>query len=309
MIPTNRPYVSRVPSRPGAAPLVEDLTAPDGTRLTTYEWRPDTSYDPGRPRALVLYAHGYGEHAGRHVLPITELAAAGYLVCALDHRGHGRSDGPRATCERFDDFTDDYAALVRRTRSRYPEAPLFALGYSMGSLVALRYALSREGSRALSGLIVAGCALHPIPRVPGWARPAVKSLVRRVAHVAPTLPVTPPCESRCRPGADDLCYSGPTPARMASELLAAGDDAAARAHELAMPLLILHGARDRVTGIEGARKLNETAASHDKTLALFEHLAHPVLTPPDRGVPARARLLRWLDARTARAGLPERSAA
>ena len=300
-------------SRSRATPLVEDLTGGDGTRLTTYEWRPGEAAPRAklsvRPRALVVYAHGYGEHAGRHALPIAELVEKGHLVCALDHRGHGRSDGPRATCRRFDDFTDDFAALVRRARSRYPEAPLFALGYSMGSLVALRYALRSPDT--LAGLVLAGVALHPIPRIPGPARPIAKALVRQLSRVAPNLPVTPPCESRCRPGADDLCYSGPTPARRASELLAAGDDAIARASGLACPLLTLHGERDRVTGVEGAILLHETAASADKTLELFEHLAHPVLTPPDRGAPARARLLRWLDSRAPAklAGLPERTAA
>lgn len=291
-----------------AADRLEHLTSPAGDlRLATYEWHPRSPTPPGVPvpdacpRAVIVLAHGYGEHANRHAArPIGELVSNGYLVAALDHRGHGRSDGPRATCERFDDFTDDYAAFVRRTRARYPDAPIYALGHSMGGLIALRYALTdeaRDYDIGLAGLIVAGVALHPIPAIPGPLRPLIKNLVRRVARVAPDLPVTPPCEDRCRPGADDLCYSGPTPARMAFELLAAGDDAIARASALTCPLLVLHGARDHVTGLEGAAKLYERVSSPDKTLVVFERLRHQVLTP--KTSPARIDLLRWLDERSA----------
>lgn len=313
-----------------AADRLEHLTSPAGAlRLATYEWRPrrgslpDNANPRAYPRAVIVLAHGYGEHANRHAArPIGELVRNRCLVAALDHRGHGRSEGPRATCERFDDFTDDYAALVRRTRERYPDAPIYALGHSMGGLIALRYALTDEARDAkLAGLIVAGVALHPIPAVPGPLRPPIKALVRQLARVVPNLPVTPPCEDRCRPGADDLCYSGPTPARMASELLAAGDDAIARASALTCPLLVLHGARDRVTGLEGAAKLYERASSPDKTLVLFERLKHQILTP--KTSPARIDLLRWLGERCApqdrrprsfaaipiSSGLPHRSAA
>ncbi len=271
--------------------LLEDMIGAGGLRLVTYEWRPA---DAGRPRAAVVLAHGYGEHADRHRRPISALVSRGYLVAALDHRAHGRSDGlPRATCSRFDDYTDDYASLVSRTKGRYPDAPLFALGHSMGALIALRYALRCE--HELAGLIVAGVALHPIPAVSGPARPLIKALVRQIARVAPGLPVTPPRESRCHPAADELCYAGPTPALMAAELLAAGDDAARRAAALTYPLLVLHGTRDRVTCPEGAVELHERASSRDKTLALFEDLRHPTLTPTRS--PALATLLRWLEER------------
>jgi alpha-beta hydrolase superfamily lysophospholipase len=124
-----------------AADRLEYLVSPAGAlRLATYEWHPRGPTPPGvsvsdaRPRAVIVLAHGYGEHAGRHAArPIGELMRNGYLVAALDHRGHGRSDGPRATCERFDDFTDDYAALVGRTRARYPDAPTTPSGTRWGA--------------------------------------------------------------------------------------------------------------------------------------------------------------------------------
>ena len=50
---------------------------------------------PGAPRGVVLLAHGYAEHVGRYRDFVAHLAARGLGVAAFDHRGHGRSGGPR----------------------------------------------------------------------------------------------------------------------------------------------------------------------------------------------------------------------
>lgn len=272
------------------------------TRLHTYEWGA-TSGASASPRAVLVLAHGYSEHAGRYDRLAGELASLGYATIALDHRGHGRSEGPRATCARFDDFTDDYASLVSWARARYPEVPLYALGHSMGSLVALRYALGDTGGGVLAGLVVSGVALRPAREVLSPLRPPIQRLVGLLARYRPELPIVPPRLSRLCGDPDvvaafrddELCYRGFVRARLVDQLLAAAEDAAARLHELRLPLLILHGARDVVTDPRGARQLHECAASTDKTLAVFAGLDHEVLF--EKGSPAIPTLAGWLDAR------------
>lgn len=47
---------------------------------------------PGDPvaRGVVQLLHGVGEHAGRYAHVAAALTAAGYIVYADDHRGHGQ---------------------------------------------------------------------------------------------------------------------------------------------------------------------------------------------------------------------------
>ena len=45
--------------------------------------------------AVLLVAHGFGEHSGRYENVVSHFVPLGYAVYALDHRGHGRSDGGR----------------------------------------------------------------------------------------------------------------------------------------------------------------------------------------------------------------------
>src|SRR5215213_323159 len=55
----------------------------------------------GVPRAVVVLAHGASEHSGRYAWTGEQLAERGYALYAIDHRGHGRSEGTRAVIDRM----------------------------------------------------------------------------------------------------------------------------------------------------------------------------------------------------------------
>jgi len=49
-------------------------------------------------KASLVIAHGYAEHSGRYDDFAKYLASNGFSVYALDHRGHGKSDGFFGLC-------------------------------------------------------------------------------------------------------------------------------------------------------------------------------------------------------------------
>jgi alpha-beta hydrolase superfamily lysophospholipase len=68
------------------APATLSVTSDDGVTLAAYRWDPVVT-----PRGIVQITHGVGEYALRYS-PLAEfLAAAGFVVYAHDHRGHGNS--------------------------------------------------------------------------------------------------------------------------------------------------------------------------------------------------------------------------
>ncbi len=127
-----------------------------------------SSGDPGRPRraarAVIVLVHGLGEHSGRYDHVVARLVREGYAVHAIDHRGHGRSDGPRAFIEDMDNAVADVDALVDRAVEAHPGVPVFMLGHSMGGLIALRYAIAHQDR--LAGLILSAAlaALEAVPK-------------------------------------------------------------------------------------------------------------------------------------------------
>ncbi len=77
-----------------------------GLEIFWQSWQGDAP-----PRGVVVISHGAGEHSGRYERPALELAELGYPVYALDHRGHGRSGGPRALVDRLDNAAADLDVL------------------------------------------------------------------------------------------------------------------------------------------------------------------------------------------------------
>jgi 3-oxoadipate enol-lactonase len=82
-----------------------------------------------------------------------DLAAAGYRVLAVDHRGHGR--GLRQMNDfRLADCAADAAAALRQLEV----APALVVGYSMGGAIA--QLMARDHLDAVRGLVLSGTAQH-----------------------------------------------------------------------------------------------------------------------------------------------------
>src|SRR3954454_3422508 len=106
------------------------------------------------PRATSVLAQGVSEHSGRYAWTGSEFAARGYALYAIDHRGHGRSEGDRAVIDRLQKAVEDLHTLVEKAHGRTPERPLVLLGHSMGGCVAIAYTTEHE--EALDALVLSG---------------------------------------------------------------------------------------------------------------------------------------------------------
>lgn len=71
---------------------------------------------------------------------------------ALDHQGHGQSEGDRCYFERFAHLAEDVVQLVTAVkREALAGKPVYLLGHSMGALVALHVAAHPAMKGRLSG--------------------------------------------------------------------------------------------------------------------------------------------------------------
>lgn len=97
--------------------------------------------DPGSPPShLLLLAHGYGEHVGRYERVAEVLVGNGAVVYAVDHQGHGRSDGEQALVQDVEEVVTDLHTVADTARAEQPELPVVLLGHPMAGLIASRYA-------------------------------------------------------------------------------------------------------------------------------------------------------------------------
>jgi Serine aminopeptidase, S33 len=88
------------------------LAGAAGAEIYWRAWLPS-----GATRAVVIIAHGIGEHSGRYAHVAGQFTVASFTTYVLDHRGHGQSSGPRALIDRMDhagDAVEQAAVLLRR---------------------------------------------------------------------------------------------------------------------------------------------------------------------------------------------------
>lgn len=268
------------------------LTGAGGRRIFWQQWSP-----PARPSAIVVLAHGAGEHSGRYEHVAARLVADGQAVYALDHRGHGRSEGPRALIERVQFAVADLDQLVMLAQAAHPETPVFLLGHSMGAMIALSYAPVHQ--RRLTGLILSG-ALAALKDVPVALR-QVGRLLSEVAPRTPLIGIDPSLVSR-DPAVvsayrdDPLVHHGKLPARTAAQIADTVAALPVTVGAITVPTLILYGTADALCPPAGSVMLGERVGSADKTVKAYTGLFHEILNEPEREA-VLDDIAAWLSAR------------
>lgn len=256
------------------------------------------AWTPERPpRATVVIVHGASEHSARYRHVARRLLRDAYAVYASDHRGHGRSEGPRALIDRLDNAVSDLHQVVLEARREHPATPVFMLGHSMGATIALSYAVGHQDQ--LTGLILSG-ALAALD-----AAPAPLRLAGRVLSVlAPTLPliaidaslVSRDPEVVRAYTSDPLVHHGKLPARTLAELASAIEAFPDRVGAITIPSLILYGTADGLCRPAGSLMLAQRIGSADKAVKAYDGLYHEILNEPERDW-VLADICAWLDER------------
>ncbi len=235
------------------------------------------------PRAVVVIAHGASEHSGRYRHVAARLTAEGYGVYAIDHRGHGRSEGSRALIDRTAHAVADLDSLVVLATAKHPRTQVFLLGHSMGGTLALCYTMDHE--RRLAGLILSG----PLAALEA-ASPATRMIAKLLSAVTPKLPAVSidatlvsrdPAVVRAYE-TDPLVHHGKLPARTVAELAAAIESFPQAVQAITIPTLIMYGTADQLCPPHGSVMLGERIGSTDRTLTSYEGLYHEILNEPEQ---------------------------
>lgn len=136
-----------------------NLRADDGHQIAVWQWPAQT------PRGVIHILHGMAEHGARYARLADVLNQHDWSVVAHDHRGHGRSVTPDETRGHFADrhgwrrVLDDVGTVQTWIAREHPGQPRVLMGHSMGSFVALHYAI--EHGLELDGLVLSGTDMKP----------------------------------------------------------------------------------------------------------------------------------------------------
>ncbi|MCA9921711.1 MAG: lysophospholipase [Anaerolineales bacterium] len=229
-------------------------------------WHPETAV-----RAVLVIVHGLGEHSGRYFNVINHLVPKGYTIYAFDHRGHGRSPGPRGFINAYIEFRGDVDNFLQLVREREPERPLFLMGHSMGGGIVINYVL--HAPEGLAGVIASAPAIGKL-NVP----PFLAFLSRMMSGIWPRLTLETGLdataisrdETAVQAYIDDPLVHGKGTPRLAVEMTDNALWSSANAATWEPPLLMLHGDADRLVNVEGTRDFFTRVQQPDKKMIIYE---------------------------------------
>ncbi|MEM8817865.1 MAG: alpha/beta fold hydrolase [Pseudomonadota bacterium] len=301
----------------GSGDLVT-LAAPDGSEIPLRIWPAGSA--PVRGALQIL--HGLGEHADRYERFAQAANRHGYLVCAHDHRGHGRRPGQRnffAPSDGWALLESDTLKVREHIGNIAAEAPVILLGHSMGSYLA-QYVAMHYGGR-FKGMILSGStwpsraqvfAGYGLARLLAHSRGVRKhsplldklgfnAFNRRFAPARTELDwLSRDPEEVDRYVADPLC-GGPFTIGLWADLLGGllriGTNDAINRIPGELPILITGGAKDPVGGERGMGELmlHYAETSHQRlALKIYADGRHEMLNETNRDDVMRD-WLEWVD--------------
>ncbi|TCO44180.1 alpha/beta fold hydrolase [Actinocrispum wychmicini] len=234
------------------------------------------SWVPADPRVLVVLLHGLGEHVGLYEPFAAALNDAGIAVWALDHAGHGRSDGVRVLINSVDTLLDDAGTLIDLARAAHPELPFVLIGHSLGST--LTVLLVGERKVPASALVLAGSSLVPSGE---------SALVALLATGIDPMDIRKDPSEMTRNEAyaqqirdDPLTWQGGIRLETLQALGTAAGRVAAVIESVTVPTLLVHGAEDDLAPAAGAERAAELLPNGKAVI--FPNDLHNILNEIDR---------------------------
>ncbi|NHJ19458.1 MAG: alpha/beta hydrolase [Candidatus Lokiarchaeota archaeon] len=233
---------------------------------------------PDNPKAIVQVVHGFAEHSGRYLNIVNQLLPLDYAVYANDHRGHGKSEGRRNYVDSFNQFIEDEKLFYDLIKDKYQNLPIFMLGHSMGSMIALFFANKYES--LLKGLILSGTGTGAGEST----SKATKVVVKLLAKIIPKKYINPGLKAEKLSHDpevvqayenDPLVNADKIALRLGWELMNCFSKFDPITQNLKLPLLVQCGAEDSL--IKGSEEaLKNAFKMKDKSILIYDGLYHEV---------------------------------
>ncbi|MBC7263704.1 MAG: lysophospholipase [Chloroflexi bacterium] len=261
----------------------------DGLRLYYQTWQPD-----GSPVARLVIVHGLGEHSGRYGNVVDYFVPRGYGICALDLRGHGRSEGPRGHVQDFAHYVEDLRRFVGLVQGSQPDVPTFMVGHSLGGLIALSYGLCHP--EGLRGMVVSSPWIEAnAAELPPVQRFLSALFAKPLSALLPTLPM----HNGLNPNylshdpavagayeADPLVHHTITP-RAFTEIVRAAADVVENAGDFRLPILLLVASGDKLVLPAATVEFFGRLRVEDRTLKVYDGFYHELFNEVEKATVLR----------------------
>lgn len=250
----------------------QQVPAEDGLLLNFYHWMPE------EPKAAIVISHGWNEHAGRYHSLAKWFVEQGYEVHALDHRGHGKSQGKRGHVRRWKDYARDLEML----RETVKQETQYLIGHSMGGMISILHAL--EYPNRFSAIALSGPATDvslPISKFKLFLAKTMSSILPRLSIRNDIDPYVVCSDVKVvEDYINDPFTHGKVTTRWFNEYLQTIDRVKGEARDINLPLAIWHGEGDALVEPWVSENFYDALNNSDKKRTLVNNALHEILLEP-----------------------------
>lgn len=222
------------------------------------------SWEPKQIKAIIFVIHGMGEHSGRYAEIAAFFNQFNYVVCAMDHYGHGKSGGKRGDIPSMDFMLNSVDHFIQEAYKVYGKLPAVVYGHSMGGNVVANYLIQKNQEFKVAMITSPWLVLPEAP--PAWRILLAKIMMKIYPGFQDKTGLDVQAISRDPKAvkayeADPLVHDKMTP-RFYFAMEEAGLMAIDYAERIKIPVLLMHGRADRITGITGSVLMYENNPEH-----------------------------------------------
>ncbi|HOW08278.1 MAG TPA: lysophospholipase [Bacteroidales bacterium] len=207
-------------------------------------------------RAVIVMVHGLGEHIQRYRDWADRFNNESIGFAGVDLPGHGKSDGKKGHIKNYSVTDEMISILLGECKKTFPGTPMFLYGHSLGGGIVLDYLVRNKPK--IKGAVVTSPWLK-LSFEPEKAKVRMAAFMKGIfpGLVQPsglnTVHLSRDTEVVERYKADPLVH-GKISVSLFCSAMKAAENALARARDLGVPLLLMHGSDDRICSPEGSRE-------------------------------------------------------
>lgn len=264
----------------------------------------------GTAKARLIMLHGYSKHAEtlemqrlRHVLKLR--GKCDIFYCDLPYHGLSVLEGKehlRGKIKFFGRIVEAVYALTLKALARPYLSPIatFLVGYSAGALAAIRFLQENPAlQKYIAGVICISTPLrldHNAHALIHRYKKYIEGVARWASYV-PYLSEITVGDIGVGDPADVLEHQKTIDLRSAMELHVATIEAKRNLHKIAVPILFLHGAKDRTAPIADVREAYAMVATKEdgKRMIVYPESEHGLLDGHRSHADVTEDILKWID--------------